>query len=299
LPDDGNGGIGRACQPPVPAPIEAGEASMPGSRGRLQRVGDVLAETPGLGQLVKPLYRRAFERHRGEDNAYFGIYESFEQATAAAPATVVTGYDTDAAASLYDYRISKLESSDYPALFWLDRMLASGQRRIFDLGGHVGVGYYAFQQLLKFPDDLIWQVHDVPVIMTRGRELARERDPKQRLRFVELDEVDGCDVLMAMGSLQYLDYTLPELIRRQQTPPANLLINLTPMHPNRSFFTLQNIGVAVCPYRISAVPEFIFEVRALGYRLQERWDHLERQIRFPFDPDYSIDRYHGFYFCRE
>ncbi|HET9032641.1 MAG TPA: methyltransferase, TIGR04325 family, partial [Dokdonella sp.] len=215
------------------------------------------------------------------------------------PASLPGDFDNEAATRLYEYRFTELESSDYPALFWLGRLFAQGQRRIFDLGGHVGVSYYAYQQYLDFPADLRWQVHDTPSVMEKGRELAGKRDSLKRLEFVELQVADGCDVLMAKGSLQYLDYSLADLIRRMQVPPRHLLINLTPMHSSQSFFTLQHIGIAVCPYRVSAVPAFLFEIRELGYRLNVRWDHPERTLRVPFHPGYSIDRYHGFLFSRD
>ena len=266
---------------------------------RFRRIANEVAEMPGIRQLAEPLYRREFSAMRSSGNAYFGVFGSFEEASRQVPASLPGDFDNEAATSLYEYRFSEVESSDYPALFWLGRLFEQGQRRIFDLGGHVGVSYYAYQQHLEFPQDLRWQVHDTAAVMQKGREIARERDREGRLDFVELDVADGCDVLMAKGSLQYLEYTLAELIRRMQVAPRHLLINLTPMHSSKSFFTLQHIGIAVCPYRISAVPEFLFELRELGYRLNVRWDHPERTLRVPFHPGFSIDRYHGFHFCRD
>jgi putative methyltransferase (TIGR04325 family) len=267
-------------------------------RSRIRRIVNEVSELPGISLVAEPWYRRRFRAHR-RGNAYFGVYADFAAALADIPPGLPPGYDTEAAADLYQHRLSQIEASDYPALFWLQRFLDSGERRIFDLGGHVGLSYYAFGAHLNFPDNLRWQVHDVPVVMEKGRALALERDPRRKLEFVGLDEVDGCDVLMAKGALQYLDYTLPELLRKQAVPPRNLLINLTPMHPTRSFFTLQHIGIAVCPYRIGALSDFLVDIRALGYRLIERWEHLDRSVRIPFHPHSSIDRYHGFCFSRE
>ncbi len=264
-----------------------------------RRIANEIAEMPGIRHLAEPLYRREFSAKRSSGNAYFGVYPGFEEARQAVPASLPGDFDSAAAANLYEYRFSEIESSDYPALFWLGRLLEQGQRRIFDLGGHVGVSYYAYQQHLEFPTDLRWQVHDTASVMEKGRDIARERDPAQRLEFVDLEIADGCDVLMAKGSLQYLDYSLAELIQRMRVPPRHLLVNLTPMHPSLSFFTLQHIGIAVCPYRVTAVPKFLFDIRALGYRLNVRWDHPERSVRVPFHPDYSIDRYHGFHFFRD
>jgi putative methyltransferase (TIGR04325 family) len=267
-------------------------------RSRIRRIVNELREFPGISLVARPWYRRGFRSHR-RGNAYFGVYPSFADAQNDIPPGLPPDYNSEAAANLYASRLSQLEASDYPALFWLQRFIKMGERRIFDLGGHVGLSYYAFAAHMEYPDDLLWQVHDMAAVMDRGRALAAERDPRRQLEFVGLEQVDGCDVLMAKGALQYLDYSLPELLRRQQVLPRKLLINLTPMHPSRSFFTLQHIGVAVCPYRISALPEFLFEIRALGYQLVERWEHLERSVQIPFHPHSSIDRYHGFCFSRE
>lgn len=266
---------------------------------RFRRMANELAEMPGIRHLAEPLYRREFSAKRSSGNAYYGVYQSFDEARSAVPVSLPGDFDNSAAANLYEYRFTEIESSDYPALFWLGRLLEQGQRRIFDLGGHVGVSYYAYQQHVDFPRDLRWQVHDTASVMEKGKEIALERDIARRLEFVDLEAADGCDVLMAKGSLQYLEYSLADLIARMQDRPKHVLINLTPMHSSLSFFTLQHIGIAVCPYRVTAVPKFLFDIRALGYRLNVRWDHPERTLRIPFHPDHSIDRYFGFHFCRD
>jgi putative methyltransferase (TIGR04325 family) len=267
-------------------------------RSRIRRIVNEISEFPGISLVTKPWFRRRFRAHRS-GNAYHGVYASFADALADIPPGLPPDYNTAAAARMYGHRLSQVEASDYPALFWLQHFIGTGARRIFDLGGHVGLSYYAFGPYLSYPDNLRWLVHDMPAVMEKGRVLALERDRPRKLEFVELEKVDGCDVLMAKGALQYLDYRLPELLRKQHVLPRNLLINLTPMHPDRSFFTLQNIGVAVCPYRIDAIPEFLLDIQALGYRLIERWEHLDRSVRIPFHPHSSIDRYHGFCFSRD
>lgn len=267
-------------------------------RRKLRRIADEMAELPGLRWLAEPRYRNRFRRHR-MGNAYWGVYPTFAAARAAIPTELHAGYDTDAGAVLYASRLSRLEASDYAPLFWLSRLLQQGQRRVFDLGGHVGVSYYAFQQHLDYSDDLRWLVHDVPTVMQRGRMLASERGVAGQLQFVDASAADGCDVLMAKGVLQYLEYTLAEFLQRLQEPPRHLIINLTPMHATEAFFTLQNIGVAVCPYRVSALPQFIAELAALGYRVGQQWDHPERSVRIPFHADRRVDRFHGFCLRRD
>ncbi|MEO6169964.1 MAG: TIGR04325 family methyltransferase [Lysobacter sp.] len=264
-------------------------------RGNLRRIANETAELPGIRELAKPLYRRMFSNNR-EGNAYLGVYPSFQSAMDAAPRDLPTSYDHDLAGQLYRDRLQRVTVSDYPVIYWLQQLVAGGGRRVFDLGGHVGVTYYSFRRYLEYPGDLQWLVHDTPSVVTAGREWASQNDPWRQLAFADtVDAASDRDVLIACGSLQYLDYSLPELLGRIADPPPHVLVNTTPMHPDRSYFTLQNIGSAICPYRITAVPEFIDDMAALGYKVIDRWESFERHLRLPFEPGHSIDRYYGFY----
>ena len=266
-------------------------------RSKLKLIAREVAELPIARLVAEPLYRRAFQRPFQEGNAYFGVYDSYDQARAEVPTLLSATYDVAGAGNMYTDRIDRIRVSDYPMVYWLSRLVQAGQRRIFDLGGHIGISYYGFRRHVQYPDDLRWLVHDVPTVTAAGRERAKELDPEQRLAFTDSREAaDGHEVLVSSGALQYLDYTLPELLGRLTAKPRHILVNLTPMHPTRSYFTLQNMGFAVCPYRVMAVPEFVEAVESLGYTVVDRWESLERDLRIPFFADHSIDRYYGFYF---
>lgn len=266
-------------------------------RSKLKLIAREAAELPVIRLVTEPLYRRAFRRPYWEGNAYHGVFDSYAQARAVVPPARSPTYDVMAAGRMYADRIDRIRVSDYPMVYWLSRLLQAGQRRIFDLGGHIGISYYGFRHHLQYPDDLRWLVHDVPAVVAAGRERARELDPECRLSFTDSREAaDGHDVLVSSGALQYLDYTLPELLGRLESPPQHILVNLTPMHPNRSYFTLQNIGLAICPYRVMATREFIEALEALGYSVVDHWESRERGLRIPFFDDHAIDRYSGFYF---
>ncbi len=263
--------------------------------GNLRRIANETAELPGVRQLAMPLYRRMFSRHR-HGNAYMGVYPTYQAALDAAPRVLPTSYDSQAAGELYRERLERVAVSDYPLMHWLTRLFATGQRQLFDLGGHIGISYYGFRRYLDYPSDLRWLVHDTPCVVEAGRQWATGHDQWRQLSFADtVDDADGRDVLISSGALQYLDYSLSELLDSLTRPPPHVLVNLTPMHPDRSYFTLQNLGAAICPYRIAAVPEFIDEMKALGYAVVDRWESFERHVRLPFEPRHSIDRYYGFY----
>ncbi|WP_341727213.1 TIGR04325 family methyltransferase [Pseudoxanthomonas putridarboris] len=260
-------------------------------------------ELPGVRQVARPLYRRYFRRPYRHGNLYYGVFDSYAQALQQARAfssrELPPSYDVEAASRMYRAQLHRLRACDYPVMFWLEQALAQGARRVFDLGGHIGLAYYGFGRYLALPADLEWRVHDLPHVMAAGNEWAREHDPQRRLRFCDdAEQADGSDLLISSGALQYLDYGLAELLSRLRRPPPHVLFNLTPMHPTDRYFTLQNLGIAVCPYRIEGIARMIADMKEVGYAVRDRWDLPERHVRIPFQPGHDIDRYYGFYFQR-
>ncbi len=278
---------------------------MGGLSRNLRRMSYDLAELPGISWLARPLYRQMFMRDVLPGNSYCGAYATFDEARANAPKTGATSFDVPESGDLYPDHLGGVRVSDYPVIFWLDQLFRSGLRSLFDLGGNIGTSYYGFQHHLVYPDDLRWQVHDVPAVLAAGREWASRNDVEGKLGFTSsCDDADGCDMLLCSGVLQYLDFSLPDMLRKLKHPPGHLLINLTPLHPSRTFVTLQRVtrqgvGIASCPYTVTAVAQFIDAFRQSGYAVVDHWESLERHMRVPFEPSLSIDRYHGFYLKRD
>jgi putative methyltransferase (TIGR04325 family) len=261
--------------------------------GRLRRA---LGRAPGILALRRRWYDRIFARQQ-RTNLYRGVFDTYDAAASSAPSTKPLGYDNPEAATMYD-QAAVPTLRDYPALFWLQRALASGQHRIFDLGGHVGIKYYAFRDRLERSVELRWQVCDVPAVVARGEELAAARQLADRLRFTtDWRELAHSDVLFASGSIQYLETPLAAMLAASASRPAMVIVNNAALHPSRSFFTLNSIGVAFCPYRVQSEPEFRAEIEALGYRCLDRWES-PREFRIPFEPDYDMDQFVGMAFER-
>lgn len=265
----------------------------------LRAAGDV-GQLPGIRSIAAPLYVRYFKQPCRRGNLYYGVFESYDEAQRQAeqwasthlPAT----YDVEGAALKYRDQLHKLRACDYPALFWLRQILEGGSRKVFDLGGHVGLAFYGYGSYLSYPHDLSWQVHDLPQVMAAGRALAGERDRTGALQFVSSPlDADGADLLISTGALQYLDYRLPTLIQRLRKRPRHVIFNLTPLHESKSFFTLQNLGIAICPYRIEHASTLLEDMRHLGYEVRDRWTLGDRRIRIPFAPAHGVDHYQGCY----
>lgn len=270
-----------------------------GMRSAMHTVGQRVSALPGIRQGLEALFERRFAREVPETNLYRGIFQTFAEAQASAPSTRPVGYDNTGAAELYRERTRRVYPSDYPAMFWLDRLFDEGAASVFDIGGHIGIGYYAYQRYLKFPETIRWRVLDVPAVNSAGTAWAAEHDPAKRLDFTDRpSDIDGYDIVFASGSLQYLEYTLADLLGSVARPPRHLLINLMPIHMTESFFTLQNMGAAFCPYRITAEREFLGGLKALGYALRDRWENIDRRCKIAYRPEHSLDRYFGFCLSR-
>jgi putative methyltransferase (TIGR04325 family) len=266
--------------------------------GKAHRALDRLADWPVLGGWLREKYDRVFETNR-DDNLFRGVFATFAEAEASAPRSLPLGYDHPGPAAMYVERTRNTYPTDYPVLFWLQKLLRGDATRIFDLGGHTGVSYYAYRRYLEYPRTLLWQVQDVPAVVERGRSLAVEMDPGGQLSFTDrFADAEGADILAAQGSLQYLPETLAERLAILKSPPRHLILNLTPLHAKHSFFTLQSIGTAFCPYRVTARSEFQSAYEKLGYELADSWVNPEKRCHIPFHPEHSLDHYLGFYFRR-
>ena len=256
---------------------------------------DGLRGLPGVWQLRRAAFDRQFTIDR-RAHLFRGIFDSFEAALASAPATLPIGYDNATSANMYLHRL-QIDEYDHPAMFWLLNSFAQGMHRIADVGGSVGIKYFAFGKFMGFPDNLVWRVIDVPAVVARGREFAVSKGARVALEFSEdVADASGMDVLYASGSLQYLPQTLPEMLSGFSAKPRRIVVNTTPIHPERSYITLNSIGTAYCPYRVQGRDAFVAGVQAQGYQLRDEWRNLGQALVLPFESGCNVDHYSGFCF---
>ncbi len=275
------------------------EPSEAATRARVRVAPRLLRSRPAFAvvrALARPWYERHFERAR-HVGLFRGVYADFESARASAPSTKPIGCDHAGAAPVRRDALGEVSPGDYPALFWLQRLLPE-IGSVYDFGGHVGRLYYALAQRVPLPEALQWVVHDVPAVLEQGRTLAA-LEGGRHLRFTgHLDEASDCDVFFASGSLPYVDTTLDGLLMSSHRMPRHLLVNLTPLHERHGFVTLQNVGTAFCPYRVRCRADFIASLELLGYRIVDRWSNAERRCHIPFYPEHSVRGYDGMYLRR-
>ena len=106
----------------------------------LHKLIDGLGELPGIIDLRKARYDQRFASAE-RVNLFRGVYGDAATAEKAIPATKPSGYDNEAPAAMYDERTRQVYAGDYPVLFWLQKLLGENASRVFDIGGHIGVGY--------------------------------------------------------------------------------------------------------------------------------------------------------------
>jgi putative methyltransferase (TIGR04325 family) len=262
------------------------------ARGVLRRA----SKLPGLRQAERAWRWRQFQ---AEPNACWGVYGSFAEAEAHAPPTKPLGYDNEAAAGMYGGLLDTIGPKDYAVAFWLQRRLRPGGR-VFDFGGHVGVKYYAIRTVLDLPEGVRWVVYDVPAVVARGRELARERGAPG-LEFTDrFADASGSDVFLVLGSLQYVEAPLPERLATLPDLPEYVIVSSAPMVDGGGrYVTLQNIGVAYCPYLVEDRGGLVRGMAERGYALVRSWENPEKLCRILDQPGRSVEGYTSLHFARE
>jgi putative methyltransferase (TIGR04325 family) len=249
-----------------------------------------------LLKILRPIdryvYGRRFENNRNE-HLFRGVYRSMAEAAASAPDSRPLGYDNAASASMYRELIDSVAIADYPVLYWL-RTLAGEVQSVFDFGGHIGVKYYSYTRFLGASFD--WTVCDVPAVAAAGKAIAEERSAGQQLHFVsEFEESDGVDLLLCSGSLQYIEEPLAVSLSRVARLPRHLLVNITAFGESPTFFTLNSIGTAFCPYKIQNLGEFTSALQLLGYVVIHQWIVPGKNNFIHLRPDKSYWDYRGLY----
>jgi putative methyltransferase (TIGR04325 family) len=226
-----------------------------------------------------------------------GVYSSAEEAARSAPKDRALGYDNAESAAMYFNHMTP-DSFDYPAIYWLEKSLLAGHHSIFDVGGHIGIKYYAFKPLLSDVPGLSWLVCDVPAVIQRGRSAAAKRDTAGCLAFTsDYAEVGGCDILFASGVVQYLPMTMLEWLGPIASKPRRIIFNTSAIHPKLDFFTLNSIGTAYCPYRVTSEASFMSQMTRLGYHLVDRWTTPGKgALELPLEQGHDVWEYSGFVF---
>src|SRR5687767_3135870 len=101
----------------------------------MQKALNAVAEWGPVRESRKRRFEQQFAGHIEGGfggNLYRGVFATFEEAQASAPQGKPIGYDNQAAADLYLERTRRVYPSDYPVMFWLEKLFQAGARTVFD-----------------------------------------------------------------------------------------------------------------------------------------------------------------------
>jgi putative methyltransferase (TIGR04325 family) len=201
---------------------------------------------------------------------YRGRFRTSEDARNSLAASQRTTYDNEALASIGIESYSTIHLFDWPILVFCQKLMRQNHLRVVtDFGGHVGVKFYAFREMLELPEDFRWQVVDVPSVIREGRR--RSLPETRSLSFYEhVEETVACDALLCSGVLQYVDLSLEEIIARLPSKPHMIFVNKVPVSSQRGFFTVERF-VKSLPCHIFGPDELSKARQHLGYRLVANW----------------------------
>jgi putative methyltransferase (TIGR04325 family) len=264
-------------------------------RAILKVAAEELGRVPLLRHSLLLAHKRRFDRAKGYRRLFCGLYPDWATAMRDVPRDRPLGYDNEPSAGrLIDERC-QVYPSDYPILFWLQKLLPE-LRAVFDWGGNVGMSYYGFRRYIDYPEALRWVINDVPAVVALGRKIAAEEGARSLVFTTGFEELAQADLLLAAGCLQLIEDPWTPLRTASQLP-RHLLINKLPVFDHRSAVTLHNMGTAIMPYHLFNRVEFVASLEDLGYRLIDSWTN-PYGCRIPLHPSHSIAAYSGFYFRR-
>lgn len=252
---------------------------------------------PIAGAVAVDAYRRYFDAAHGSHVRLFrGVFSDFAAARQAIRPDRSESYDNEPSAHRMIDEWLNIDQSDYPVMFWLAKVMP-GCGLLFDWGGNVGLKYFAYQKYLAYPAQLIWLVADVPAVVALGQQIA-EREAAAALRFTTtLEQLPAADVLLAAGSLQFIEDGLAALARAGSLP-KHLILSKVPAYALPSAVTLHNMGTALCPYHLFNRTTLVAAIEQLGFALVDAWQSPNVGCEIPFYPQHSISAYSGFYFAQ-
>lgn len=220
-------------------------------------------------------------------------FGSFAEADAAVRAVANGGHEHPTLAKLHLDINQSARPSDYPAMFHLYDVLPSISR-IYDLGGSVGNLYYCYRRYMRFPQNLVWQVNDLPIRLQAASDIAEQRQAWQLTFSSHWEDASGADLLIASGSIHYFPTPLPEMISRLKHFPRYVLVNRTPLTDYPTVATTQDglIRIACVVYNRA---DLIRGLENIGYEVVDQWKAPEVSLHIPGYPEISVDAYSGIF----
>lgn len=225
-----------------------------------------------------------------------GVYESFEEAWRAAGRTRYAGHDHSDAVELHARLADALMASDYPVLFWLEKIQAD--IRVFDYGGNMGNVYYRCAPYIDTSKRRVqWMVYDLPEVVAMARKLVVPRSIPPPQFTSSLQDADGLNVLLVAGAYHFWEKSTPSFLEQFPHLPEHAFINRSPFYEDQeAVISIKSEPQFAVPMIIRTTRELIDGFTSRGYELVDRWTATEHGHDMPLFPERSVKSYFGFYF---
>jgi putative methyltransferase (TIGR04325 family) len=226
---------------------------------------------------------------------YTGVYDSYAAAEQDIPASLNRGWDNQQSAAIWVRKIDHIQPTAYAPFFWLSNLVRAGTV-LLDYGGSIGLSFYSYVRRRQLPERARWIIIELPHLAAIGKSVALAQSAAQLEFVTDLTSTPSCDILFSAGALQYMEDSVPGILEKFPVRPPHILLNKVPLTRGKSYWTLQNFGTAVSPYRVYAEKEFIGYFENAGYRLRDRWGVPELSCDVPFHPQCFVPEFSGLYF---
>jgi putative methyltransferase (TIGR04325 family) len=266
---------------------------------------DIAKLLPGIRHNRKRRYEWNYFSHSAlaKPGRFCGVYHSFDCAREEAMRRFgAAEYDDPSIVGNNVQQFMTVESFDWPILYYLAATFDLATTTVFDVGGHIGVKYYAFREYLC-EKPYQWRVIETPSMVDAGKAYMCEAGDADNLKLTtEWDpfHTSAQAILFCSGSLQYIADDLGK-ISSNLGGPDFLLLNKVPLTDHDSFVTLDNLGKARVPYRIFNKNEWIENLTRAGYVIGDSWTIPHRDFEVPFSTraEWKQVKMMGFYCRRE
>jgi putative methyltransferase (TIGR04325 family) len=257
-------------------------------------VGPVLRRVP----LVEAAYGRYTLKRKDHGGLFIGVFSTYEGAISHIPQSCPVGWDTKAASRIWLNHPDMVQPTAYSAFFWIHKLLEENNTLV-DYGGSIGLSYYGYTERADLPKGVTWNVVEVPCLVEAGRRLAEEKKAKGLVFHDDLQNAPPSDLFFSAGTVQYIRDGVPGFLGKLTSLPVHIIINKVPLTGKTpSFWTIQNFGASISPYRIYNRQEFLGYFEGFGYEVVDSWEVPELSCDVPFYPHHSVLSLSGLYLRR-
>lgn len=255
------------------------------------RIGAAFRNIPGA--------ERAFEKYtltrKHQEGLFTGVFSTYELAQEHIPQIYRVGWNNKESARLWLHQYDMIQPTAYSAFFWIHEILKENDTLV-DYGGSIGLSYYGYTERTALPKGVTWNVVEVPRIAQTGRELAAKNHAASLIFYDDLLKAPASTLLFSAGTIQYVNDGVPGFLEKLSFLPKHIIINKLPLIDDTpSFWTIQNFGASISPYRIYNRDEFLQYFKGFGYHIVDGWEVPDLSCDIPFHPGHTISRMTGLY----